>query len=95
MAEMHGMREVNLRVGGLDLDFDVASNLARQVASKVEGEAMLLAWFDRKSGRECPEVRECMHKPGWLAYAGGHGGDLSVVVNEGEYVFIFCPAERT
>jgi hypothetical protein len=95
MRDMHPMREVNLRVDGLDLDFDLADDLARQVASKVEGETMLLAWLDRKAGRECPEVRECMHKPGWLAYARGHGGDLSVVVNDGEYIFVFCPVERT
>jgi hypothetical protein len=84
------MREVTLRIDGVGLDFTLAEALARQVASKVEGEAMLLAWFDRKAGRECPEVKECMHKPGWLAYATGHGADLGVVVNEGEYVFLFC-----
>lgn len=95
MYEATEMREVSLHVDGMDLDFDLAGDLARQVASKVEGEAMLLAWFDRKAGRECPEVRECMHKPGWLAYARGHGGDLSVEVNDGEYVFIFCPLEGT
>lgn len=95
MAKMCGMRDVNLRVDGLALDFDLASALAQAVASKVEGEAMCLAWFDGKTGKECPEVPECMHKPGWLAYATGHGGNLSVVVNDGEYVFIFCPVERT
>jgi hypothetical protein len=95
MAKMCGMREVNLRVDGLALDFDLAAALARQVASKAEGEAICLAWFDRNTNRECPEVRECMHKPGWLAYARGHGADLSVVFNEGEYTFVFRQVEST
>ncbi len=94
MHETHAMREIHVRVDGLDLAFDLAGSLAHQlawhVARQAGGEAMPLAWFDRKAGRECPVVPECMHKPGWLAYARGHGGDLSVVVNEGEYVFVFC-----
>lgn len=80
-------------VCGMELDFALASALAGRVASKAEGEAMLLAWFDRKAGREAPEIRECTHKPGWLAYAKGHGGDLSIVVNGEEYAFVFLPVE--
>lgn len=93
MHESHAMREVRLRLEGMELDFDLASRLAQLLAREPEGATMLLAWFDRKAGRECPEVPECMHKPGWLAYARGHGGDLSVVVNDGEYVFVFRPTE--
>jgi hypothetical protein len=37
-------------------------------------------------------VPECQHKPGWLAYAEGHGGRVRVDVNETEYSFIFANA---
>ena len=40
-----------------------------------------------KQGEEHPEVPECQHKPGWLAYAEGHGGWVRVDVNETEYSF--------
>ena len=45
-----------------------------------------------KQGEEHPEVPECQHKPGWLAYAEGHGGRVRVDVNETEYSFIFADA---
>ena len=55
---------------------------------------MLLAWFDREGGKESPEVPECQHKPGWLAYAESHGGDLKVDINHGAYVFIFATTKQ-
>lgn len=80
------MREISLVVSGLTLDFEQAQALARTAAHG----AMLLAWFDRERGQESPRVPECQHKPGWLAYAESHGGNLRVDVNHGAYVFIFA-----
>jgi hypothetical protein len=90
--EAREMREVRVSVEGVELDFEAASGLAKQAASHATREAMLLAWFDRRKGKECPEVPECMHKPGWIAYAESRGADMRVVVNDGEYVFLFRPA---
>ena len=53
---------------------------------------MLIAWFDGEKNEEQPEVLECQHKPGWLAYAAGHGGRVRVDVNKTEYSFIFADA---
>jgi hypothetical protein len=50
---------------------------------------MLIAWYDGKKGEEHPHVPECQHKPGWLAYAEGHGGRIRIDVNETEYSFIY------
>jgi hypothetical protein len=97
MEETHGasrMRDVRVRVEGVELDFEAASGLAKHVASKIEGETMLLAWLDSRRGKEYPQVPECMHQPGWVAYAESRGADLRVVVNDGDYVFLFCPAEE-
>lgn len=53
-------------------------------------ESLLIAWYGGVKGEEHPEVPECQHKPGWLAYAEGHGGRVRVDVNAGEYSFIFA-----
>jgi len=89
-----GMREVGLEVSGMDLDFGAAQALAESVAKRYAEDAMPLAWFDRERGKESPEVPECQHKPGWLAYAESHGGDLKIDINHGAYVFIFTTIKQ-
>lgn len=89
-----GMREVGLEISGLELDFAAAQALAQTVAQRYAGDAMPLAWFDRERGGESPEVPECQHKPGWLAYAESHGGDLKIDINHGAYVFIFATGKQ-
>ncbi|MBI3778240.1 MAG: AF1514 family protein [Gammaproteobacteria bacterium] len=89
-----GMREVGLEVSGMDLDFAAAQALAESAAKRYAEDAMLLAWFDRERGKESPNVPECQHKPGWLAYAESHGGDLKIDINHGAYVFIFTTTKQ-
>lgn len=88
------MHEMRLRVWDKELSFDAACDLAKQEASRLETEMMLLAWFDRKAGKEYPVVPECLHQPGWVAYAESRGANLKVVINDGEYIFLFCPVEK-
>ena len=78
----------------MDLDFGAAQVLAESAATRYPEDAMPLAWFDREGGKESPEVPECQHKPGWLAYAERHGGDLKGDINHGAYVFIFATTKQ-
>jgi hypothetical protein len=89
-----GMRAVGLEVSGTELDFEAAQALAQTAARRYAEDAMLLAWFDRERGKESPEVPECQRKPGWIAYAESHGGDLKIDVNRGAYVFIFATGKQ-
>lgn len=86
------MREVEVNVQGVSLDYAAARAVAQPLAEKAAGEVMLVAWFDGKAGKGHPDARECTGKPGWLAYAESHGGDIQVNVNHHEFVFIFAPA---
>ena len=88
------MHAVGMEVSGMELDFTAAQALALTVARRLAEDAMLLAWFDRERGRESPQVPECQHKHGWLAYAESHVGDLKVDVNRGAYVFIFATGRQ-
>ncbi|WIM04558.1 MAG: AF1514 family protein [Candidatus Nitricoxidivorans perseverans] len=84
------VREVSLAVGGLPLEFEVGQELAKAAARSLDKEATLIAWYDRKQGKESPQRYECHeNKPGWLAYAEGHGGNFKVDINQGEYIFVF------
>jgi len=56
---------------------------------------MLVAWYDGMKHEEHPWVQECQHKPGWLAYADGHGGCLRVDINKDKYSFIFSESGIT
>lgn len=89
-----GMREIGLEVSGIELDFEAAQSLAQTAARWYAEDAMMLAWFDRSRGKESPAVPECQHKPGWLAYAESHGGDLKIDVNRGAYVFVFASRKQ-
>ena len=84
---------VKITVEGKALDFDLARRLSEDAAASIVKDPMLIAWYDGKKGEEHPSVPECQHKPGWLAYADGHGGRVRVDVNNEEYSFIFSESE--
>ena len=84
-----GQRDIAIAVDGVDVDFETAETLAKTVAARYAEEPMLLAWSDRRRDEVSPDIPECQHRPGWLAYAESHGGNLKVEINHGEYVFVF------
>lgn len=80
-------KQIDVSVQDVVLDYTVAHALAVKAA----GETMLLAWYDGKNSVGYPEVQECTgNKPGWLAYAVSHGGNLAVNMNSGEFIFVFA-----
>lgn len=87
----HGnIKEIDVSVQGAALDYAAAHALAGVLAKKLARDAMLVAWFDGKNDVGYPVVQECTgDKPGWLAYAESHGGNLGVNINGGEFVFVF------
>lgn len=84
------MRQVVIDIKGVPLDVALANSLAERVAAHLAEEYLLLAWYDGQRNEEHPHVPECQHKPGWLAYAEGHGGNIRVRLNDGEFDFIFA-----
>jgi hypothetical protein len=51
---------------------------------------MLLSWYNGKTNESYPNL-ECGpgDKPAWIIYAESRGGDLTIDINEGQYVFIY------
>ena len=75
-----------------ELDFDRADEAAAyERVRKYDCDPLLVAWYEKKTGRRSPTMsrEEEGGKPGWVNFAKGHGGNLTVNVNNGDYIFIF------
>jgi hypothetical protein len=81
---------VHLRSPETGLDLAGARKLAEAEARRRAADPMLLAWYNGVTGEFSPRV-ECgfEDRPSWLVYAESRGGDLCIVVNDGEYVFVY------
>ena len=75
------------------LDFSGARAVADRKARELSSDPMLVAWFDRSSGRFSPDVICCdRDKPSWLVYAESRGADIEVDINNEDYVFVYKAA---
>lgn len=84
---------VTLHVDKGPSDFSSAKILAYEKARELSPEPMLVAWFDRKSGTFSPDNICCdREKPSWLVYAESRGADISVDINNLDYVFLYKDA---
>ena len=88
------METRSITTGTSPLTFAVARRQAEEAIQDILPNPMLIAWYDGQQQQEHPEVPECQHQPGWLAYAEGHGGQIRVDINEGEFSFIFANASE-
>ncbi len=81
---------VSVRINDGPADFLSAKYLADHKAKELSSDPMLLAWFDRKRGTFSPDVICCGDiKPSWLVYADSRGADISVDINDLDYVFVY------
>ena len=72
------------------LDYYKAREIADQKAKELSGEPMLLAWYEARSGKFSPPVECCSElKPGWIVYAESRGGNITIDINNEEYIFIY------
>ena len=82
-----------LSLGGAP-DAGSARRQAEAAALRTLGEAMLVAWYERKTGSGYPDVPECTGKPGWFAYGLGHSASLLIEVGDGDWLFLYAPLNR-
>ncbi|MBI5249930.1 MAG: AF1514 family protein [Desulfomonile tiedjei] len=87
---------IEVHVEGFSLDLNSARSIADQKASQCSKNPVLLAWFEKRTGRHSPNIAYgCQEKPSWLIYAQFRGGSISVDINDQEYVFVYRPGEFT
>ena len=80
---------INMDIPGADLDFVSAKQAAKDKAFERCGHPMILSWKNGKTGESHPNY-ECgvEGKPFWIRYAEGRGANLTININNGEYVFM-------
>jgi hypothetical protein len=83
-------KHIELEVDQPGLDFAAAKDRARQKAKEICADPMLLSWYQGKTGESYPNL-DCGpgDKPAWIVYAASRGGDLTIDINAGQYVFIY------
>ena len=81
---------VNILVDENDLNLKKARRIADKRAGEIASQPMLLAWYEKSSGRFSPNVTCCSEeKPGWIVYAESRGGRIIIDINDEAYVFIY------
>ena len=86
---------VEIRIKKEGLDFASARLIADQKAMEMSSDPMLLGWYDSGTGRYSPNVECCSaDKPGWIVYAETRGGDITIDINDEQYVFIYRDLSR-
>jgi len=84
------INSVRIKIDDRALDFNMAKKVADQKIKEHNPDAILLAWYNGKTGDSIPKVECCREdKPAWIVYAESRGGDISVIINDEEYVFIY------
>jgi hypothetical protein len=83
-------QHIEIKVDIPDLDFSEAKDIAKRKAKEICADPMLLSWYQGKTGESYPNL-ECGpgDKPAWIVYAESRGGDLTIDINEGDYIFIY------
>lgn len=72
------------------MDLKSARLIADQKVHEMAADPMLLSWYEARSGRFSPQVECCSEKkPGWVVYAESRGGNITIDINNQEYVFIY------
>nr|WP_320193217.1 AF1514 family protein [uncultured Desulfobacter sp.] len=77
-----------------DLNFKQAKALAKEIAQQNGKNSMILSWKNGKTGEFYP-TRECgtQKKPAWIYYAQVRGANLTININNGEYIFMILTLE--
>jgi len=83
-------QHINVTIENPALDFEEAKDIAKQRAKEICYDPMLLSWYQGKTGESYPNL-ECGpgDKPAWIVYAESRGGDITIDINQGHYVFIY------
>lgn len=88
-SEIYIGKQIKVNIDS-DLDFLKAKDIAKQKVKEYCADAMLLSWCNGKTGEHYPTIKcGSSDKPAWVLNAEARGGDTTIDINDGEYIFIF------
>jgi hypothetical protein len=86
----HLINPVKIKTDQQSLDFDTAQCMADEKAKSLCPDPMLVSWYNATTGECHPDTKTCCAgKPGWLDYAESRNCDMTVDINDEQYVFIY------
>jgi hypothetical protein len=80
---------INMNINLPDLDFAAAKQAAKERALEICSHPMILSWKNGDTGQTYPDY-ECgiNEAPFWIRYAKGRGANLTIDINDGQYLFM-------
>ena len=80
---------INMTINLPDLDFDTVKQMAKEKAIEISPHSMILSWKNSITGQTYPDYECGVDKePFWIRYAKGRGANLTIDVNDGDYIFM-------
>jgi len=81
---------VKIRTDHPELDFITAQGLADEKAKSLCMAPMLVSWYNSKTGESYPDIKGTVAgKPGWLNHAESCHCDMTVDINDEQFVFVY------
>ncbi len=81
---------VKIRTDQSDLDFLAAHSMADEKVKSLCPDPTLVSWYNAITGESYPKVKSgSAGKPGWLNYAESRNCDMTVDINDEQFVFIY------
>ncbi|WDP89398.1 MAG: AF1514 family protein [Desulfobacter sp.] len=95
MAQIHHVTDnqsdeyITMNISTENLDFAAAKAAAKGKAFEFCDHPMILSWKNGITGESHPDY-ECgvNDRPFWIRYAQGRGANLTIDINNGDYVFM-------
>ncbi len=86
----HLINPVKIKTDQPSLDFDSAHSLAEEKVKSLCPAPTLISWYDANTGQCHPQSKaSTAGKPGWLDYAQSRNCDVTVDINDEQYVFVY------
>ena len=81
---------VKIKTDKADLDFVSAQTMAEAKVRSLCQDPMLISWYNANTGESHPNTAcGSAGKPGWLNYAEARNCDMTVDINDEQFVFIY------
>jgi hypothetical protein len=81
---------VKIKTDQSDLDFIAAQSMADEKVKSLCPDPMLVSWYNATTGESYPNVDcGCAGNPGWLNHAKSRNCDMTVDINDEQFVFIY------
>ena len=81
---------VKIKTDQQRLDFETAQSMADEKVKSLCPKPTLISWYNARTG-ECHPDKKAGNagKPGWLHYAESRNCDMTIDINNEEFIFIY------